>query len=1004
MPRSRRALWLGIIILIALIILWKLIVLYTDYLWFASPAIGKASVFTRIYATRAALLAVVAVFVFGFLFLNLRLARRAKLPDVEFLGPRLLPPAERAQIEEHADSVLLWFSLIVAGVMGVVASHQWLELLQFSHWTPFDPAHGPHEDPIFHKNIGFYVLQLPFIEYVWQAGLRLLLVTLIASAVVYVYEEAVRMVANRVQLAPAARRHLFILAAAALIWKGLGYRLSMFETLWAARGAVYGAGFTEVHVHIPIYWFLMVVTIAAAGVVLYCIRTGNVRLAAFAVIGLFVFSFLGNSVAPRAVQRIVVQPTELEKETPYLRYNIDYTRAAYKIDIAEEKGNFVEYNPANPLTARDIADNQTTLLNLRLWDDRALEVTAEQLQELRPYYDFPDVDIDRYVVDGRYRQVMLSPRQLNPSRIPPPAGTQSPTWVNRHLEYTHGYGIVLCPVNELVGTGLPNWFTKDIPPVSSQGAPEVKRPELYFQAWVRKHADRPPRAAQQPPEQPGGPTAPGAGPAPQTPRGPAPPVIARETRPNRLPLSPPHFVIVGGQGIDELDYPSDPENVRTRYQGRGGIQLGGFFRRLAFFLRFMDWQILFTGYIGSESRILIHTMVTDAAQTAAPFLLFDPDPYVVVTEEGRLKWLLDCYTYSRRFPYSERDSQLPLNYVRNSVKACVDAYDGTLDLYIADPTDPIVQTYRSIFPDLFTGQNLDAIPQDLRSHIRYPRGLFDIQAEKFLLYHLTREQDFYSQEDRWSFPNELYQFPGGAAEGVGSQGDGNKQRIESYYVVMRLPHADQEEFLVMAPFAPHGKEDRNMLAWMCGRCDGEQYGTLRVYRFPKRMTIYGPMQIEARISQDPTISELETLWGRGGSSVIRGNLLVIPVADSLLYMEPLYIQSQARPLPELKRVIIAVGDRITMQPSIQEALDDLFGAKPPGPPAPAPGEPSEIPTVLEGPPPAPATPDEVAQLAKAAKEHFDKAQEAFAKGDYVQYGREQEALRKALEDLVRETR
>ncbi|MFQ6132314.1 MAG: UPF0182 family protein [Armatimonadota bacterium] len=1004
MERSRRRVWIVLLVLLAAILLWKLIVIYTDWLWFSSPAIQLGSVFKTIYLARGALFAIFGLFFGGFVWVNCRLARRWPPRDVEYIGRRLLPPAERAQIEEYADRLLAGLSIIAGVVVGVVAGHRWMELLQYRHWTSFAQSGVQnHLDPIFGKDIGFYVFRLPFIEYVWQTAFRALIVALAAVVLVYIYEETIRFVGNRVQIAPLARTHVYSLAAAALLWKAIGYRLSMFETLYSTRGFAYGASYTEVHVHLPIYWFLMGVAVLAAGVVLWSIRRENVRIPGLAVAALLVFSFLGNVGAPAAVQRIAVVPTELEKEYQYLEYNIQYTRDAYNINIPEP--DVVDFTPGDRVTRADLDRNPGTMRNIRLWDDRALEVTADQEQELRTYYDFPDVDIDRYRISGQLRQVMLSARQLSSKDIPPPAAQSEPTWVNLHLEYTHGYGIVMCPVSEVRGAGKPDWYIQDIPPRIASGAPQIDRAGLYFQALVRKHPQIP---RPEPAAQPGQPGQPEAAPE-QVLTAKSPDVARRETRPSQLPWSPNEFFIVRGEGVEELDYPDEPQNKSTVYSGEAGVQLSSFWRRLAFFLRFMDWQILFTGYLTDESRILFHTTVVDFAQSLAPFLLFDPDPYVVVAD-GKLKWLEDCYTFTRRYPYSEPDRVLPLNYIRNAVKVCIDAYHGTIDFYVADSQDPVIQTYAKIFPDMFR-QTLDDMPEELRKHVRYPRGMFDIQAERYLLYHMTNPRDFYRREDLWALPNEVYGIGGGEG-GTGSPA--SRQPLESYYVVMRLPQEPEAEFLVMMPFTPHGREDKNMIAWMAGRCDGDNYGTLRVYTFPKGALADGPMQIEAKIDADQKFSALQTLWGSQGSMVIRGNVLVLPIEDTILYVEPIYIQSSANPFPQLRQVIVADNRRLAAEPTLDQALAVLLGERAPSPAMEAAAGPLEELAPPEAAPPPEVTPpvppptgelsEEVRRLILQAEQHSREAEKLGQAGDYAGAAAEQEKLRQTLDELVRLTR
>nr|HID13107.1 UPF0182 family protein [Anaerolineae bacterium] len=609
---------------------------------------------------------------------------------------------------------------------------------------------------------------------------------------------------------------------------------------------------------------------------------------------------------PVFVQRFTVHPNELALEWPYIEYNIRFTRYAYGLEEVQES----DYPVTGVLTAAQLEANADTLDNVRLWDWKPLRTTYEQLQEIRTYYTFVDVDVDRYTLDGRLREVTLAVRELDIQQMREDART----WINQHLIYTHGYGLCLSPVTEVSEEGLPHLLVRDIPPQSADPALAITRPEIYFGEKTTNY------------------------------------VIVNTTE-------------------DEFDYPSGDENVYTRYEGPDGVPLGGILRRLAFALRF-DMPILLSRAIGPESRILFHRSLSDRVETLAPMLWFDYDPYPVIVD-GRIVWLYDAYTWSNRFPYSEPTQGL--NYIRNSVKVTVDAYTGETVFYVVDPSDPLIQTYQAIFPDLFTSAPPSSPPMAgkeggaLRDHWRYPEQLFRIQAEVYAAYHMQDPRVFYNQEDLWQTPTEIREM--------------GEAQMSPYYVVMRLPDREEVEFVMMRPYVPAGKQ--NMIAWLYADSDGPDYGQLGVYKFSKEVLVYGPIQVEARIDQDPYISQQLTLWNQRGSAVIRGNLIVIPIDGTLLYIEPLYLQAEAGRLPELKRVLVAHGNRVTMADTLATGLAQVLGEAPVTAPV-------EMPT-------------DVAALARSAQAHYQAAQECLRQGDWACYGAELKALAADLEALVEAT-
>ncbi|MGF1487547.1 MAG: UPF0182 family protein, partial [Prochloraceae cyanobacterium] len=615
-----------------------------------------------------------------------------------------------------------------------------------------------------------------------------------------------------------------------------------------------------------------------------------------------------NGLYPQFQQRFIVEPNELDKELPYIEHNLEFTRLAYDLnDIEREK-----YLVSSQLTAETLELARGTIENIRLWDYRPLLSTYRQLQEIRPYYQFNDVDIDRYTLDGKYRQVMLSPRELSYERVPQPAKT----WVNKRLKYTHGYGLVMSPVNLITPDGLPVFLIKNIPPVSQVDL-EVKEPAIYYGEENERY-------------------------------------------------------IFTGMATPEFDYPKGDANAFTKYNGSGGVAIPSLLHKLAYDYDLSSLKILISNYFTKNSRIHYYRQVKERVSHVAPFLQFDRDPYIAIIN-GRLQWIIDAYTISNRFPYSEpffSQTQAEafrsekINYIRNSVKVLIDAKDGTMQFFIVDDKEPILATYRKIFPNLFRGQ--DTILPEVKDHFRYPLDLFKIQAQMYLSYHMNDPQVFYNREDLWRLATENY--------------DGNQQPIEPYYQIMNLPRSSLEEFVLILPFTPVNKD--NMIAWMAGRCDRKHYGKLLLYEFPKQELIYGPFQIEARIDQNPEISQQLTLWSQKGSRVIRGDLLVIPIDGSLLYVEPIYLRAEQGELPQLKRVIVAYDKEIVMRSSLEQSLIAIFD-KESSPPGASPSKSIETDS----------------DLIKKAATIFQKAESARREGDWAEYGRYQEQLKEIFLQL-----
>ncbi|MDD4169976.1 MAG: UPF0182 family protein, partial [Desulfotomaculaceae bacterium] len=629
------------------------------------------------------------------------------------------------------------------------------------------------------------------------------------------------------------------------------------------------------------------------------------KLVAYSIGFLILASVLLGGILPVFVQRFIVAPNEISMETPYLARNIEYTRNAYNLDKIEKRS----FPAGKVLSLEDIQANQDTITNIRLWDWEPLQQTYSQLQEIRLYYQFKEIDIDRYVIDGRYRQVMLAARELNQDHL----SSQAKTWINQRLIYTHGYGVAMSPVNEHTTEGFPTFFLKDIPPVSTTDI-EVTRPEIYY----------------------------------------------GEVTDN--------YVIVNTK-TKEFDYPLGDDNAYTTYEGDGGVSLAGFLRRVMFAFSVGDYKLLLAKDIDNSSKILYYRNIDQRVHKIAPFLDYDNDPYLVLSE-GKLYWMWDAYTTTDKYPYSEPYNRIN-NYIRNSVKIVVDAYTGDVDFYISDIEDPLVMTYSKIFPGMF--KSLEEMPDDLRHHIRYPLDYFTIQANMYAVYHMEDPQIFYNKEDKWNIPRDTFNV--------------EQKMMEPYYTIIKLPGENKPEFVSILPFTPQNKN--NMIAWMAARSDGEQYGNLLTYSFPKQELVYGPSNIEARINQDTTISQQVSLWDQRGSRVIRGNLLAIPIKDALLYVVPLYLQSEQSKMPELRRVIVAHGDMVVMEPTLGIALEKIFGK---GGDVQRPIEPAEQ---TDQPPPS-----SMAELAQKANQLYDEAQDKLKAGDWSGYGETLSRLKQTLSELV----
>jgi len=880
--------------------------LITDWFWF--DALGYARVFLTIIASDIAIRVIVGAGFFIFLFLNLLFTRRVILErEPVFVEDNVISINVNQWRNLINARTLGWFFLMVSVAMaylfGLAVAGDWVIWQQFVHATPYGAS-----DPVFGKDIGFYLFQLPFYVFLYNVLFWGTVLTTLLAGLVYAIASPFRGIVS-VLTHPRARLHISGLLALILIVKAFGYKLQQYTLLYSPTGVVYGPGYTDIHAHLLAYKVLLVLAVLTALVLLVNIRLQRVSLVIYSVVGLIGASFVLNVIYPAAVQKFVVEPNEFNREKPYIERNIALTREAYGLDNIETK----DFPAGKVLTGEDIEEAGDTIRNVRLWDWEPLKSTYSQLQEIRLYYEFKDIDVDRYFIDGQYRQVMLAARELNQDQL----SGQAQTWINKRLKYTHGYGVAVSPVNEVVADGLPNFFVKDIPPVTATPDLQIARPEIYF---------------------------------------------GEDTE---------EYVIVNTK-TDEFDYPKGDENVYCQYQGDGGVKVGSIFKRALFALALGDYKLLLASDVTGDSRIMYYRTIQERVPKIAPFLEYDSDPYLVI-DEGKLFWMWDAYTTSDMFPYSQPFNGR-VNYIRNSVKIVVDAYNGDVAFYIADGNDPVIKTWAKIFPGTF--KPLDEMPAGLKAHIRYPEDMFTIQTDMYAVYHMQDPQVFYNKEDKWNPATEFV--------------EGKEQRMAPYYTIISLPGAKKPEFIMINAFTPQNK--KNLIAWMAARADGDNYGKILVYEMPKQSLVYGPMQVEARINQDTLISQQLTLWDQKGSQVIRGNLLIIPIKDGILYVQPIYLQAQQSKMPELQRVIVAHNNRVVMEPTLKQALNAVFGevTMPAGTVTPATGQK----------PPAVSGNESIPALIERANRLYDEAQEMLKAADWAGYGAKMQELKNVLSELA----
>jgi uncharacterized membrane protein (UPF0182 family) len=916
MRRLPLPLWIVAGVLLLVVIAPQAVQFYVTWLWFGE--VGYQDVYRTFISAEATLFVITFAIAFIWFSINLSIATRATRDIRPVFTMRngiavTLPGA--AQLQRLAQAI----ALLVAVVIGLYGGSQWDTWLTWRQGTTFAEA-----DPILGYNVAFYVFSLPFYRFVIGIAETLVILAALASGVLYFLTGHVTGgAARRYSMSLPARRHLFLLVAMFLLLMAASSWLGRLDYLVQRSTHITGASYTDVHARIPVAALLAGVCVVGAALAALqglTFRNWPVPVA----IVLYVLTSVGGEAYASMVQRFAVNPNEQARETPFIQHNIDATRRAFGIDTVEER----QLSGDAELTRSDIERNGATLNNVRLWDRQPLLDTFGQIQVFRTYYDFVNIDNDRYVVDGVLRQVMLSARELNLDAVP------NRTWISEHLTYTHGYGLTLGPVNQVTNEGLPVLFIRNVPPEST--APELKvvEPSIYFGEQSNDY------------------------------------VIVRTRHPEF------HYP----RSEDTTGASSAPASayVETRYAGKGGLSIGSFWRKLVFAAYLGDYQILLSDDITDESRVIFNRQIAERVRLIAPFLAFDEDPYLVLAD-GRLYWICDAYTTTAGYPYSTRRSGV--NYIRNSVKFVVDAYHGTTTAYLADDKDPIAQTYASIFPSLF--RPLAEMPATLREHVRYPEDIFRIQAETFATYHMTQPSVYFNREDQWDIPA-IDQ------DAAGRNGLRKPVAMQPYYTIMKLPGESAPEFIEMLPYSPYQREP--LAAWLAARSDGKHYGKLEVFQFPKQKTIFGPRQVIARISQDQMIAPQITLWNQQGSKVDWGTLMVIPVEESLLYVQPLYLRANNGKIPELTRVAVAYQERIVMERTLDDALERLFEAKPP------PSGTSTRATPIEpGPaPPSAAQTAALPQLAAEARTHYDRAVEAQRAGDWAKYGEELRMLGELL--------
>ncbi|MDQ3941332.1 MAG: UPF0182 family protein [Actinomycetota bacterium] len=929
--RRRRA---AVIVTVLVILLASnfLAYFYTDVLWFRE--VGFQSVLWTSIKTQFGVGIAGGLIVGLLVWVNLLLAGRLA-PSYRYQGSAGGSEDPFDRYREAAGPYLRWLRLGIAAFVGLLAglvvAAQWETFLLWANRVPFGAS-----DPQFGRDIGFYVFELPFYDLVLDQIRSALITALVVTLAAHYFHGAIRPERRLAGISSGALAHVSVLLGAIALVRAAQYWLGQYELNFSTRGVVTGASYTDVHAQLPALKLLAVISVISAGLFLVNIWFRRLSLPLGAIGIWILFAFLAGGVWPAAVQRFSVEPQEVQREKPFIERNLAATREAFGLGDVETRA----FAATEDLTADDLAANTTLLQNVRLWDPGVLQEAYEQLQAIRPYYTFPDVDIDRYEVGGETRQVLVSAREISLDELP----DESRKWSNLHLQYTHGYGVVSSLANQATVSGQPRFLVRDVPGTVAPEAESLQltQPSIYF----GEH------------------------------------------------FTPAEYSIVKSEQ-QEIDYPQEEGVARSQYEGEGGVPIGTFFRRLAFAIRESDTNLVLSGLITDESKILYYRNVRDRVLRAAPFLSLDHDPYIAVVD-GRLVWILDAYTTSPFYPYSQRFDASDIggtnergllrgdiNYIRNSVKVVVDAYDGTMDFYIVDPDDPVIEAWRGAFPALFTD---DAPSDNLRSHFRYPEDLFELQTEVFLSYHIEDPEDFYAHEDEWAIPVSPTSVPETTAIATTT----SDTEVAPTYLLIRLPQEEDQEFLLTRPVTPRGKN--NMVAILVARSDPEGYGEFLTLQFPRQFLVEGPSQVHNLINQDVEFSRERTLLGREGSEITFGSLVTLPIEDAILYVQPIFITAENLGIPELKRVVLVLGEEVALGETFDDALSDLFGTD------------ADTQDVVDRPDAQPpdrggdgGRPDpRLRELVERAGRLYERAQAALAAGDFERYGELIERLGRLL--------
>lgn len=888
-------------IIIPLLLIILGVGIFSDWIieWMWLDNLGYDQVFWTIKITQALLL--LAALVVALLYVLPNMGKLGKKFSTMHFGQSPLAQLKLHEIDpKKIKTVFYGAGAAISVFFSLAFFMRWDTYFRF-HWSEM----FGEVDPLFGHDIGFYVFRLPFIELIQNSLTSLVFFITIGTIILYIYSGALSLHSIR-QLSASkdVKKHIFINLGIWFLLLAWGYYLERYNLLYNSSGAIYGASYVDVNIKLPVIWLMFGLTSLLGIISFLQIYKEQLKWVIYTAGAAIIIGIVGNGFLPSIIQQYVVQPSELQLEEQYIENSIEQTRKAYALD--KMKTQPYSAQPAEELDWDTIDKNEETIENIRLWDPRLLIQTYRQLQEIRLYYQFYNVDVDRYYTDEGYMQMMVSARELSED-LP----ERSDTWVNRRLQYTHGYGLVMSPVAQEGSQGDPRLSIKDIPPISDLGM-EITEPAIYYGEHNNDYK-----------------------------------IVNTDVR--------------------ELNYPSGDENVYTHYEGNSGVPIGNLFTRLLFAWNFGDINILLTDYIHDDSKIIFWKRIQDRVNKIAPFLQLEDDPYLVL-DDGKLYWMQDAYTSSANYPYSEPYNN-SYNYIRNSVKVVVDAYNGSVDFYVSDEEDPILGMYQDIFPDMF--KPMYEMPGTLKQHVRYPIHYFEVQLDKYNKFHMTNPQVFYNNEDLWKRPNEKY--------------GGRTMTMDPYYVLTKLPGQDKLQYLLISPLTPDNRD--NMIGWMAANSDYPNYGEVSVYQLPKDRLILGPAQIEARIDQDTEISRQLALWDQRGSRVIRGNLMVIPIEDSFIYVEPVFLIAEGVDIPQLQRVIATSGDKIAMQPTLWESIEALYGKR----------DERIATTEVDTTTALPEQPDaEVSEEYSQLKRLWDEATEALRDNDWEEFGRKMKEIEDAL--------